>query len=284
MRRAARLSLALAAGSLPMLAFGCVPQNKYDNLLTANRSLQEQIVGVEEERDESREGLRSAQEQLAQVRSSYDSLQGRYGTLESSFDELDRNNDEYLNRIARLQIGPLPAELESALEDLARAHPEVLTFDARRGMLRFASDFTFDLGSTALKDDAMTTLTALARILNEPVASSLEARVMGHTDNVPIRRAETLRQHPTNMHLSVHRSIAVRDALVNAGVDAVRIQVAGYGPYRPVVANGARGAAENRRVEIYLAAMPKIDETQRATAQEGAMEPTAAASTPEPMK
>jgi len=42
---------------------------------------------------------------------------------------------------------------------------------------------------------------------------------------------------------------------VSDGVAANRMQVAGYGEYRPVVANGANGAAANRRVEIFLSPM-----------------------------
>ena len=54
------------------------------------------------------------------------------------------------------------------------------------------------------------------------------------------------------MHLSAHRAISVRDALVGDGVSANRMQIAGYGEFRPIVPNGPNGAAANRRVEIYL--------------------------------
>jgi len=127
-----------------------------------------------------------------------------------------------------------------------------MTFDAEAGMLRFSSDFTFDLGSTDIKDPAARSLRTLAGLLNEDVAMNLEARIVGHTDNVPIRKASTLAKHSTNMHLSVHRAIAVGEALEQAGIDANRIQVAGYGEFRPIVPNGSRGAAQNRRVEIFV--------------------------------
>ena len=54
------------------------------------------------------------------------------------------------------------------------------------------------------------------------------------------------------MHLSVSRAISVRSALTPAGIDETRIQVAGYGEFRPITTNGAKGAAENRRVELFL--------------------------------
>ena len=58
--------------------------------------------------------------------------------------------------------------------------------------------------------------------------------------------------HPTNLHLSVHRAIAVRNALVKSGVDATQVRVAGDGEFHPLVTNATGGTAENRRVEIYL--------------------------------
>jgi hypothetical protein len=57
------------------------------------------------------------------------------------------------------------------------------------------------------------------------------------------------------VHLSVHRAIAVRDALVGDGVAPARFSVMGYGEYRPVAANGRNGSPENRRVEVFLTPM-----------------------------
>jgi flagellar motor protein MotB len=249
-------ALAVVAG---LFTTGCTPQDRYDHLLTANRSLKEQVASMQHERDEARAELRAVQDRLVTTTTSYDTLQVRYDELNSSVEGLDEANEDYLRRIARLEMGPLPIEVETAIEDLAVAHPDVLAFDAKMGMVRFASDFTFDLGSVSLKDDANRMINELATILNEPAARGLEARVVGHTDNVPIRRPETKRRHPTNKHLSVHRAISVGDALIAAGVDPTRIQVAGYGEFRPVVVNGKRGAAANRRVEIFLFPMPNTD-------------------------
>jgi chemotaxis protein MotB len=159
--------------------------------------------------------------------------------------------ERLLKQVGNLNMGPLPAELNKALADLAAQYPDVLTFDQRSGMLRFSSDFTFASGSAALNANAQTLVQKLASILNTPVAQPFEVKVVGHTDNQPIRRVAS--QHPSNMHLSAHRAISVRDALVGDGVAANRMQVAGYGEFRPIVPNGANGAAQNRRVEIFLA-------------------------------
>jgi chemotaxis protein MotB len=247
--------LALVA-SMPIIGVGCVAQDKYDKLVSTNRSLEEQIVMLEDERDAARANLETLRAQLSHASDDLAGLRGRNQGLSGEVDAMNAQYDDMMKRLADLQFGPLPDDISEALVQLAKEHPDVLTFDPQRGMLRFASDFTFALGSTDISGDAVSTLSQLAQILNSPNASGLEIRVIGHTDNVPINRVRA--QHPTNMHLSAHRAIAVRDALVKSGVSPERFQVAGYGEFRPVVANGAKGAAQNRRVEIFLLPMPGV--------------------------
>lgn len=256
MNRFSRTVCLALLGMLPVIGFGCVPQDRYDQLLMTNRSLQEQLMSMEAERDTALANINSVRNQLNRANAGLMDLQTQNDRLNSDLSRMAQDYDALLQRVASLEIGPLPADMESAIHALAAAYPDVLTFDAKRGLLRFASDFTFDLGSVALKPDAARTLQELSRILNTPNASNFEARIVGHTDNVRINRPETLRNHPTNVHLSVHRSISVRDAMVSAGVNAVRIQVAGYGEHRPIVPNRPGGTAENRRVEIFLLPMP----------------------------
>lgn len=255
MRNASLLLAGALLMSTSVFGLGCVQQDRYDHLVTANRSLEEQVVSLEDELDAERGTVRSMQGQLSESRTSYNSLESQYSELNTSINVMDAETDEYLRRIAQLELGPLPADVEDAITRLATQYPDLLAFDARLGMLRFSSDLTFDLGSVELKPDAIATLETLASILTATSASNLEVRVVGHTDNVPIRRPETKRLHPTNMHLSVHRAIAVQKVLNRSGISEDRILVAGFGASQPIVPNGPRGAVENRRVEIFLAPM-----------------------------
>jgi chemotaxis protein MotB len=248
MRRVAPIAAIamLCAGS------GCVQQDKYDDTVLSNRTLKEQLVAAQRDRDTANANVGELRQQLAQARGANSDLQTKIAGLNGDLDTQARKYDELLRRVSQLEFGPLPIELEEALDGLAAAYPDLLTFDAGRGLLRFSSDFTFDLGSVALKPDAEATIATLADILNAPEAAPFELRVIGHTDNVPVERPRTRQLHPTNVHLSVHRAISVRDVLVDAGVEPARIQVAGYGPFRPIVPNGPKGAADNRRVELLL--------------------------------
>lgn len=287
MRAVQRIRALALLGVVASIGFGCTPQDRYDNLLTSNRSLEEQMTAVEQDRDAAIASRDALRRQLDQARTELASLRTQHDATRSDLRTLSSDYDRMLEQLAGLEMGPLPAEVEAALMKLANEHPDLLTLDSKRGLLRFASDFTFAMGSVELRADAQSTLQQLATILNTGKATSLEVRVVGHTDSVPVSKADTKRLHPNNMYLSAHRAISVRDALTSAGVEPVRIQVAGYGEYRPIVPNDPKkGAAENRRVEIFLVPMPTMNMESPAAAKSEPVEeaPVEQPTYDEPMK
>lgn len=245
--RSTRLVL-LVLCALPLAS--CVSQEKYDELLTAYRDQEQQFLRSQNDLATSRANEERLRSQLALAAADLEQMKGLQGADKEAIEKLLADYDRLMKQLGELNVGPLPAALNQALADLARRFPEMLTFDERTGMIRFASDFTFDSGSAQLKAGTSQVISQLAQILNTPEARPFEVKVVGHTDNQPINRVRA--EHPTNMHLSAHRAIAVRDAIVRDGVSANRLQVAGYGEFRPVVDNGPKGAAQNRRVEIFL--------------------------------
>ncbi len=232
-----------AIGLAVLATAGCgVQQDSHDRLLVTNRTLQEQLRSTQRELDTAQANLTTAKAEIGTLQSEMGKLEGAIGTQAAQSDKL-------LRQVR--QFGPLPIDLELALDQVANTHPDLLTFDSRLGMLRFSSDFSFDSGSAELRPDAVTTIGTIAAIIDSTEAQSFEIHLIGYTDNVPIGKPDTRRQHPTNLHLSVHRAIAVQKALTSAGVDGDRIMVAGFGEHRPLVPNPAKGgAAENRRVEL----------------------------------
>ena len=85
-----------------------------------------------------------------------------------------------------------------------------------------------------------------AGVLNE---AKLDARVEGHTDDVPISSS----RFSSNWELSTARASGVVVALVAHGVAPVRLSAAGYGEFHPKVPNvTAENRAQNRRVDIVL--------------------------------
>lgn len=249
--RLTSVSALLLLGTIALGSMGCVAQSESDRLQTLYRKSQEQVVDLQarlEEANARYAALETAGKQPPPE------LLARIAQLEQERDATRQALADAEARIRGLAAieGPLPAELDQALADLAAANPELMAYDAKRGMIKFRSDLTFDLGSDVVKPGAIKTLGELASVINSPVASAYEARIVGHTDNVPIGNPATRAKHPTNWHLSVHRAISVKDVMEKSGVAPMRLSVAGYGQYRPVVTNGPKGAEANRRVEIFL--------------------------------
>ena len=237
---------------------GCVAQGELDRTQTLYRQAQNDIVDLKDQLDErdrriaaleaSERGDADTRQQLEQLRADRDQLQAALARAQSQLEQL-----------AAQPATVLPADLDSALQNLADAHSDIMSYDSDRGMVRFRSDLTFPSGSAQVRSDAEQTLSRLASVLNSSSAQAFEVRIVGHTDSVPIGNPETRRNHPTNWHLSAHRAISVKDTLEKAGVVPARMSVAGYGPYRPVVENRPTGAEPNRRVEIFLVAMTDAD-------------------------
>jgi len=88
------------------------------------------------------------------------------------------------------------------------------------------------------------------KLLDEAVAvlgtyPTLRLEVSGHTDNQG--------KDEDNMKLSQDRADAVRQYMIDKGVDAARLVAIGYGPTRPIADNKSRaGRAENRRIEFRM--------------------------------
>lgn len=249
-----RLAPIVAAGVAVGLLGGCVPQGKYDDLLTAYRSKEQQVLTLQGDLDATRANEEALRMQLAQAAADLSSARGMLDGQGGNLDELRARYESLLARINAFEK-PLPDSVTNALTVIAQQYPDIFEFDARRGVLRFRSDVTFDLGSAQLSAKAQEVIGKVATVLKSGDAANLEIKVVGHTDNVPISRPATRERHPSNMYLSAHRAISVRDALVRSGVQAARFQVAGYGEFRPIVPNTSSGARENRRVEVLLAPM-----------------------------
>lgn len=142
----------------------------------------------------------------------------------------------------------LPDEIDRKLRSYAARHTNRVVYDPQRGALRFANDLLFPSGSDEIMTDAHAAIGELAAIAARTGADEWEIIVIGHTDDQPITRAETLARHPSNSHLSVHRAIAFRNLLVSAGLPEKRIGVMGFGANRPISSD----LAQNRRVEVYF--------------------------------
>jgi flagellar motor protein MotB len=233
-----------------LISTGCVPEQKYNDLLTAYKGQEQQLLTAQNELSTARANEDRLRTQLAATMADLEELQKRIANGDVDMDAWIAKYEELKKQLASLEMSQLPPDLTTELTKLENEYPDVFEFDPKTGMLRFKNDFTFDPGSDQLKSGANAVLAKLANILNSNSASKFEVKVVGHTDNMPVVRTKA--KFGNNVMLSVYRSASLRNALVKDGVSAGRFQIAGYGEYRPVVVNGAKGASENRRVELFL--------------------------------
>jgi len=233
-----------------LISTGCVPEQKYNDLLTAYKGQEQQLLTAQNELSTARANEDRLRAQLAATMADLEELQKRIANGDVDMDAWIAKYDELKKQLANLELNQLPPDLTAELTRLQNEYPDVFEFDPKTGMLRFKTDFTFDPGSDQLKSGATAVLGKLATILNSASAAKFEVKVVGHTDNTPVVRTKA--KFGNNLMLSVYRSASLRNALVKDGVSAPRFQIAGYGEFRPVVVNSSKGASENRRVELFL--------------------------------
>lgn len=254
--RTGRFSVVVVLCVFVMLLSGCVSQEQYGDVKAQNRIQQSRIASLESQ-------LSDAQLQLEQFQKQLGALRGRSGTdmgaKDAEIAALEKDIEAKKALIAKMQAqlmrsgAPLPMELNVLLQEFARDN-EMVTFDVETGMLKFKSDLLFDLGSDNVKGSAAAAIKSLCGIMNSEQGKQFDLLIAGHTDDVPIKKPATRAKHPTNWHLSVHRSIAVLNLMTGSGVAPKRLSVRGFGEYRPVGPNKANkgGNVANRRVEIFV--------------------------------
>ena len=138
----------------------------------------------------------------------------------------------------------------AARDDLRNRLNEALpTRDSSRGLVAEIGGVQFATGTAAINAAARESLSKFSGI----VASypGLRFNVEGHTDSVG--------SVAMNNELSLKRAMAVRDYLIEQGVPASSIDVAGLGLSAPIGDNSTtEGRARNRRVEIVVSGGPLI--------------------------
>ncbi|MFV2033388.1 MAG: flagellar motor protein MotB, partial [Gammaproteobacteria bacterium] len=114
-------------------------------------------------------------------------------------------------------------------------------------VIRLTNEVLFNSGSAELKPAGQKVLALIAKSLNSYPDRAIS--VEGHTDNVPLRNKD---RYESNWELSTARALAAVNYFQQKyQVDPKRLQVVGYGQYRPVSTNKtAAGRKLNRRIEI----------------------------------
>lgn len=101
----------------------------------------------------------------------------------------------------------------------------------------------FETGKDVIKTSSFASLDDLAKVMRNNPKSNLYLE--GHTDDVGDDNA--------NMELSENRARAVKNYLINKGVDEFRVRIAWFGETKPKADNlTEEGRTKNRRVEMNI--------------------------------
>jgi len=224
------LCAAFASTALPGCASNRPPESQLGN---QNRNLH----GVVDEQQARIDTLTADKVELARrVRE----LEAQLSRVESTEHVVEAAKDEMSDTVKRMVAqfqGDSAIEVESAQ-------------GGYRFVLREAVLFT--TGSATISSEGSS---ALGRVVAALRSGSQRLTIAGHTDDVPVKKAATLKKFPRgNIELSTARALAVWEYFVkDGGIPASRLSVAGHGPHQPRVPNSSEANRwRNRRVEILV--------------------------------
>ncbi len=122
-------------------------------------------------------------------------------------------------------------------------NPFVLNFQFMPSKNWVLDNCNFDFGKATLQESSYVVLDELVAYLKRKEDDRIE--IGGHTDNVG--------NATSNQKLSLDRANAVKDYLINKGIDVSRLTTKGYGLTQPIADNKTEaGRAENRRTEVTI--------------------------------
>ena len=133
------------------------------------------------------------------------------------------------------------AEMRQALADSEAA---AIRREGNLLAISLRGDVTFDIDSAIVRPGLISEIDRIANILMKYQDTVIQ--VEGHTDSTG--------SESYNMDLSARRAEAVKNLLVQKGVDPSRILTIAFGESKPIASNEVDyGRAQNRRVEIKVA-------------------------------
>ena len=222
-------------------------------------------LGVEKLNLESEKQLSSKLNlEISDLNKTIQALNNKLSELDQAL-SLSINNSES----KEVEIESLKVKLDEALKEKIGELSEYRSefFGRLKGILKdqkeinivgdrfvLQSEILFNSGSAEIGvkgKERLTEISGLLQSITNKIPNKINwiIQVEGHTDNVPISTNE----FPSNWELSVARAIAVARIMIDNGIEPNRINVAGYGEFRPLVENSnEKNKNKNRRIELKL--------------------------------
>jgi len=179
---------------------------------------------------------------------------------EANVEQLNQGRERVLLEARTHQAQRAQEEAEQAQRQADQAHQQVRSVktqnqqltqelaalkarETNRGLVLTLGDVLFGVNQATLTPGAMNSLSTLVTFLKEH--PERHVIIEGYTDSTG--------SESYNLELSQRRAEAVRNLLVQNGIEASRITATGYGEGSPVAPNTTEaGRLQNRRVEVVL--------------------------------
>lgn len=159
----------------------------------------------------------------------------------------DNVTDAQRDQLAAAQAKTNEAQRRAHEAELALQRAGAMRDTERGKVITLQGNVLFRTGQSDLLPGARESLDQVAAVLIDMRDRTLT--IEGYTDSTG--------KSSTNQRLSEARAMAVRNYLVNQGVDSSQLQVAGRGSESPIADNSSpEGRAMNRRVEIIVGNTP----------------------------
>ena len=252
-----------------LLASSCASKKELDNCRLENKNLTESFQSTKEELAASRARVNSLEEQLAQQKKDYASLQNSLDksllnsnannvNISKLVDQINESN-QYIRHLVEVKSksDSLNMVLSNNLtRSLSKEELKEVDVQVLKGVvyISLADNMLYKSGSYEINDRAAETLSKIAKTITD--YKDYDVLIEGNTDNVPIAR-ENIRN---NWDLSCLRASSVVQYLqTHYGVNPKRLTAGGRGEYNPIANNNTElGKQRNRRTQIIIT--PKLDQ------------------------
>ena len=264
--------VALLAGT--MLVSSCASKKDLVNCQTENRELTANYQDAKEKLAASQARVSSLEDQLAQAKKDYASLQG---SLDKSLSNANANNinisklvdqinesNQYIRHLVEVKSksDSLNMVLTNNLtRSLSKEEMKEVDVQVLKGVvyISLADNMLYKSGSYEINDRAQETLSKIAKIIMD--YKDYDVLIEGNTDNVPVNTAApSMKNISNNWDLSALRASSVVQYLIDHfGVAPKRLTAGGRGEFNPVATNDTElGKQRNRRTQIIIT--PKLDQ------------------------
>ena len=264
--------VALLAGT--MLVSSCASKKDLVNCQTENRELTANYQDTKEKLAASQARVTSLEDQLAQAKKDYASLQG---SLDKSLNNANANNinisklvdqinesNQYIRHLVEVKSksDSLNMVLTNNLtRSLSKEEMKEVDVQVLKGVvyISLADNMLYKSGSYEINDRAQETLSKIAKIIMD--YKDYDVLIEGNTDNVPVNTAApSMKNIRNNWDLSALRaSSVVQYPIDHFGVAPKRLTAGGRGEFNPVASNNTElGKQRNRRTQIIIT--PKLDQ------------------------